>query len=1835
MNNCLSAALPGYSRLSCLFVVLVATAAIPAQTNTYTPVGPFTWSTAANWNVTPPVGGSATTVLQFNNSGSSFYDALNDLAGTFQLNGLLLNSTSSRVSIISGNALNFTQDGASNNPVLNQNGSSAFVINNNFSVTDPLTIGGTGTGTVVLNGAITNTGGITVSNTGFSVYQGGIISGTGALTKSGAGTLYLFGANSFTGNVNINNGTIAIIGPGGTTDSAALGGSPKTVNIGGVATSGTLQILSGQYDPDLSTKTFSISAGGGTIDVGLGGLFILNANAQLTGSGNLTKSGLGTFRMGSTFAGFTGNVLINEGILNVTNAAAIGGGSATITVSNGATLDIGTTVVLTYSKNITATGFGVDGVGAVVNSSTTLATLTGGISISGGTGIGGNGTGGISVGGSGISGSGGLTKSGINTVTLASNNTFTGATTIRGGTLALSTFTTLTDSRLDSNSIVNLHGGTLSLVGSAGLDMTQTVTGTNVGIGSSIINVTSITGQTTTFDPRGAGGTTNFTRDKGGVVNFTLTPGGGTAVIKVNNANNAGGTIGGWAMFANTTWAINDGAGNIAGLAAFSPINTFPAGGNVDVTLSSAWAASTINSLRISPPSTTAITITQTGTGSISSGGILVGSAFASTTAITGGNLVTTDGANNDLVITNTNANTLTVSSIIGVAGNVTFGVTKAGSGTVTFGATNLYTGGTFIVQGTALASVARGFGALNSQVIIGQGATAAFRSDAAVNFDNDVIISPNALTATINFQQTTTAGTNITHRIRNLTVGSATVGVQTLIFTQASSYRLNVSGTTTLNGNAILSNAAQFVTLTGIVSDGAGSFGISKVGAGTVVFAAANTFNGGVVLSGGTLRVNTNSVLTAGAVSSGSLGTGTLLLAGGTLSDNDAARVFQNKLVINANSGFGSATAGSAGSLTFNSTGLTTPNTIDLITANPILTVNNTTTFNNVVTGANLTKAGTGTLILGADNLYTGTTTVSGGVLQFQTLAALGGSGRSLNPLAGGTAAAGFALDQNFLDRLLLTADGVAALGVSSSNDLDMSAFTALRLGASGSGTVTYTGTLTPAGTTYMLGGGGTTSPVTTPVLNITSLLTGGRSVNVGSNGTAAGIVVLSNTANDYTGGTTFAAGGVLRVDVADGTTPGGTSILGIVPATPTNDLTFTGGTLRYGIVGVNLHLNRQLFMSTGGGTVDTNGLTITLPNLISGSGSFNKGGAGTLNLTNAANTAGGLGVVDVLTIAAGTSLTINGAVAIGNNTVGDFIMGAGTTFTMNGAGSNFVLGNRTTAADNINNLFDGSLASNVSISAATVQIGSASGQPDHTGTGPFVTFTLPTGSTSTSSITATTSILIGIGETNGAGGDLATLNLGGGNNTIYTPFISVGEEKTAARFGFQAGSAGSLILRATLAGGKTDLTIGDNAITGTGTNPNSTFNLVTTGTVTATLGLIELGQGGATTAGGGAKGTFNLGAGGLGSLVTADTVAIGIGGSSTNTSLTGTFNLSAGTFQFNSGGAGFVTGSGTAGVRISVINVSGGVLDMNGKPINPVMTGTGTSTLTLTGGTIQNASTIGAFTSLTFSGGTLLNTNQTAATINRAVTQTGATSVFQINSGAQTTINGAYSLSNGRALINGTLAMGANAITLADGGRLHGTGVVSSSATTGITVNAGGIIQGGNSPGMLTLGASTIVNADGTIRSDFTRNTSPTTPGNTLGDSGFLDVTGTNTFHLAPGAGTFNINLVGDGTDVFNETYKLTLVRVSSVGNIILDTVATTGNQTIPSTKYVLTTSGFANSTVLSSSLQLDSTGTLLQLTVTVVPEPHHLLLMSVAVLLIGLAIRRRFLARIAVSA
>jgi autotransporter-associated beta strand protein len=180
-------------------------------------------------------------------------------------------------------------------------------------------------------GIALGTGGGTVDvNNGTTLTYGGIIAGTGALTKADTGTLILSGANTYTGGTNINAGTLR------------LGASERLYNNSAVSVAAGATL-------DLNTYTETIGAlsGSGVITLGSGTLIVGSGGASSTFSGSfassatgtLQKTGDGTLTFGAGMNLSTGNLVLSGGRLN------LGGFNSTfgsLSVTANSILDFGT-----------------------------------------------------------------------------------------------------------------------------------------------------------------------------------------------------------------------------------------------------------------------------------------------------------------------------------------------------------------------------------------------------------------------------------------------------------------------------------------------------------------------------------------------------------------------------------------------------------------------------------------------------------------------------------------------------------------------------------------------------------------------------------------------------------------------------------------------------------------------------------------------------------------------------------------------------------------------------------------------------------------------------------------------------------------------------------------------------------------------------------------------------------------------------------------------------------------------------------------------------------------------------------------------------------------------------------------------------------------------------------------------------------------------------------------------------------------------------------------------------------------------------------------------------
>ncbi len=129
------------------------------------------------------------------------------------------------------------------------------------------------------------------------------------------------------------------------------------------------------------------------------------------------------------------------------------------------------------------------------------------------------------------------------------------------------------------------------------------------------------------------------------------------------------------------------------------------------------------------------------------------------------------------------------------------------------------------------------------------------------------------------------------------------------------------------------------------------GSAGLTKTGAGTLILGGTNTFSGTTKIAGGTLQIFADQNLGAAPVSPTP---GAVILDGGTLQTVSTT-------TLNANRGITLAAGGG---------------TIDVATGGNLF-------YAGVITGVgNLTKVGAGTLTFQGQHIFTGTTTILGGVL-------------------------------------------------------------------------------------------------------------------------------------------------------------------------------------------------------------------------------------------------------------------------------------------------------------------------------------------------------------------------------------------------------------------------------------------------------------------------------------------------------------------------------------------------------------------------------------------------------------------------------------------------------------------------------------------------------------------------------------------------------------------------------------------------------------------------------------------------------------------------------------
>ncbi|WP_180863046.1 autotransporter domain-containing protein [Cupriavidus pauculus] len=430
--------------------------------------------------------------------------------------------------------------------------------------------GNLGTGSITLNGgglqwaagdttdisgrlnALGANGG-TFDTNGNNVTMASALSGAGGLTKIGAGTLSLANANSYTGVTTISGGVLALTGAGSIAGSSGLVNN-GVLDIAGMASGATIRALSGAGVVTLGSQTLTIASGGGAS----GGTFsgtISGVGGIALGGGVQTLSGV------NTYAGAT---TINAGTLSLTGAGSIASSSGLI---NNGTLDIAGTTGGATVRTLTGTG-------TVALGGQTLTVSNAGGAFSGiFSGV--------------IGGSGGLALNG-GKLTLSGVNTYTGATTIQAGTLALAGA-----GRLGADTGVTLAatGATLDLSAGASQSVGHLsgVAGSLVALGANTLTLTDNTSQTFSGSLTGTGGlvkqgtgTLTLNGLSSGFAGTTTVAGG---TLAVGDAANASAVLGGNVLVNAPGTLMGHGtvSGNVTNSGMVAPggsIGTLTVGGN-------------------------------------------------------------------------------------------------------------------------------------------------------------------------------------------------------------------------------------------------------------------------------------------------------------------------------------------------------------------------------------------------------------------------------------------------------------------------------------------------------------------------------------------------------------------------------------------------------------------------------------------------------------------------------------------------------------------------------------------------------------------------------------------------------------------------------------------------------------------------------------------------------------------------------------------------------------------------------------------------------------------------------------------------------------------------------------------------------------------------------------------------------------------------------------------------------------------------------------------------------------------------------------------------------
>jgi fibronectin-binding autotransporter adhesin len=1485
----------------------------------------------------------------------------------------------------------------------------------------------------------------------------------------------------------------------------------------------------------------------------LGGGNVALSTAAVTGGGGITMNGTGTVTL-SVANSYSGNTVINSGILKFGAAGALPSGT-TLTINSGGTASYAYAFTNADLAQIASGSSGVVALAAANSNPLSFASLP---NVS----LGANGantysgmltpysnsgtTSTFNLGGGGsnltvtsvLANLAGTTSSlfvstnGAATASVILNalETFTGNTTVNSGVLSLSfaglgSGTTVSNV-ITSGSALTLGGGslptTLNITGKA----SNTVTSSQAFNGLTLLpGASAITGALNgglaldvalgAIAAPAVGATIDFATS-------TL----GTGSITTTTANTASTILGGWATAGGgAMWAVSAGtgsvAGNISGLA--TGLGSLSSGGDVDVPASASATVATINSLRFTNTST-ATTVTLTSGLTITSGGILIPSTVTSATAISGGSLTAGNAGSlspsttAELVVMQNApaADTLTIGSSITNNSSTPIALVKSGTGTLILTGVNTYTGGTYVNAGTLQIGSGNLLGSLPGNVV----------NNGTLNF-NTIANTPNVYSGSISGVGSVgglngaSGGVTLTGTSTYTGITSFTNTTLTVAVLANGGQPSSIGASSNLATNLSFGNAQTFQFI-GAATSTDRLFTIG-VGTGTTTVTITNLGTGALDFS------NTGAIYLASGAGTGRQ----LTLAGNYVSTNDATSTYN----------------------------VFAPLLADASPTAPVIII----------------KSGASTWELTNLNTYTGTTTISGGVLAVNTLALGGFSssiGASSNAASNLLFSGGGALQ--YVGTGAATTDRLFTLSNAAGGALDASGGGALDFINNGSIVASAATTLTLTGT----------STANNALASIIANNSGTALTALTKTGVGTWVLAAPNT---YTGATTVNMG-TLTLDFSNTLeTSGNAPAANIIAAT--SALVLGGGTLN--LNGNASAANSQTFASL---TLNAGASAISLIGA--------AGGSMGLTFTTAAWTRNIGGTVNFTT--SGTT-TLTGSPTLVNNVIGGYAAFNGVDWAT---------------------IVSGSVAGLSSGAGYNTDTYSSTSNTDYTSASAVPTSAFTTYSLRMNTFSATSLVLPAGINVIASGGLLVTSNLTAAT-TISNGALAAGAVNAGTDLVVQQFSSGNLTINSVItnSGGQgtaatTDVTsltkAGTGALILTAVNAYTGANTIGAGSVTVNAGS-NLGFGGALNSGALAgapqtltnNGTLNLNNGYqvVGSLTGSVTGVINLG-NGTTLNVLNSGNGVATTYAGNITGSGGSLVMNTYDIYDSALTLSGSNSFTGGATVGGAGQGIGTAINTLyRGGVLIFAapSALPSTGSLTANfGGTIsFGYGLSQAVLNRFTTGSNGVVALSVNDA----LNLDFSSATGANLAN--LSLGANTASTFSGTltpygntyRLGGGGAVLTVASVlsdvggatslvvdrnGSAANGGVTLVGANTYSgsttvnslTLTLTFSTVNQAGGVLYNGVTAGALTLGGGNAVNTGGALTLTaatGTNNQSfstLTLGAGTNDTLTLTNGTAGNILNVNLGSITRNAGSTLNISTLATTGTTTLT------TTSGTANS-------------------------------------------------------